>query len=229
LKRNKGHGSKRRWLARLGLTLAVVGGGTIWASTAWASSGIAEPTFYAAGQQIQMAIPSGGCQSDCQWELYVNEPGAPGAPTVAAPVGTSGTLVVPYPPNFCGTVQADVLVKSGSGPWTYETGTRGSVDTSCPGAANNSGTAPVTSSALPATVTAATSATSTPTTDPVAAAATSLPFTGANLGPIAFVGITAILVGALLLAESWFGWVRRLAHAGPVRRVDAMLSWFLGR
>jgi hypothetical protein len=67
------------------------------------------------------------------------------------------------------------------------------------------------------------------TTDPVAAAATSLPFTGANLGPIAFVGITAILVGALLLAESWFGWVRRLAHAGPVRRVDAMLSWFLGR
>jgi hypothetical protein len=56
-------------------------------------------------QQVELVVPGPE-----RWTLFVNEPDVAGQPTVGTATGTSGTLVVPYPKNFCGVIQGDILV-----------------------------------------------------------------------------------------------------------------------
>jgi hypothetical protein len=59
----------------------------------------------------------------CIWMLYVNEPEIPSEAvvgTATALAGSTNVLQVAYPTQFCGVIQADVVV--GPTPWMFETG-----------------------------------------------------------------------------------------------------------
>jgi hypothetical protein len=223
--------------------MALAAGGVLWGGTAWAAPAPAPAlTFNSVAQEVELTIPSPPCppsESACQWMLYVNEPGVNGQPTISEVIGTSGTLTVPYPPDFCGVIQADALI--GPGAWAYQTGERTSIAT-CPQPDVVATTAPATTApssgdvAIPASV-GAVQPTTLPFSDvaatyasdgPVAGAATSLPFTGVDIGPLVLVGLASVLGGALLMSEPGFGWLRRLAHAGPTRWVASLLGWLTG-
>jgi hypothetical protein len=120
--------------------------------------------FDDAAQQIQLKIPTPACpvgQSDCEWMLYVNQPGEPGQPVVAQVIGTSGVLTVAYP-DFCGVLQADALI--GPAPWVYKTGIRRRIDTCV---------SPTTTTTSSSTTTTTSSTTTTTTTDPSTTTTTS--------------------------------------------------------
>lgn len=85
---------------------------------------------------------------NCQYMLWVNEPDVPAQTFVGSAVGTSGVLTVPYPSNFCGTLQADVFV--GPTPWRLVYGHQQTIQsgTCCPtttAAATSQATSPTTS------------------------------------------------------------------------------------
>ncbi len=222
------------------LGAGIVAGGSAGADP---SSG-ATLTFSSTQQLVLMDIPAGSCPSGgstCTWMLYVNEPGRSGQPAVASVTGTSGTLSVPYPPDFCGVIQADALV--GPGNWVYQTGARESIHT-CPGPVvppnggggstpTGGGTQSTTNSSTtytstvndPTTFTSATSAgTSSATT-----AATTLPFTGVDISPLLLAGLAAVAIGVILVAEPRS--VRRLrwlTETGAARQLGSILDWFIG-
>ncbi len=232
----------RQWrlIGVLGV-LGLCGAGVLGVGPAGAAGSSATLSFNSARQVVEMSIPSGPCPSGattCTWMLYVNEPGVSGQPTVAEATGTSGTLAVPYPPNFCGVIQADALV--GPGSWVYQTGTRQSIHT-CPDPVvppiGGGGTQPVTPPSSPAPaptsttssitqVSVAASLSATPTAAP---ASTTLPFTGTDTTPFLLAGLAAVAIGVVLLVEPrTHRGLRWLTSAGPVRRVGSFLDWFIG-
>src|ERR1022692_895966 len=91
--------------------------------SAWAApSSSAYPviTFDDAAHQAELTIPTPACattQPTCEWKFFLNEPKL--SVDVATIYGTSGTLVIPYPPNFCGVIQADAYVGP---PWVPKRG-----------------------------------------------------------------------------------------------------------
>ena len=93
------------------------------AGTAWGASGAptsAVITFDDAAHQVTLQIPTPACpttQTDCQWKFFLNEPKL--SVDVATIYGTSGTLTLAYPPNFCGIIQADAYVGP---PWVPQRG-----------------------------------------------------------------------------------------------------------
>jgi hypothetical protein len=124
----------KRWLrlALAVLPLAVLALPT----SAGADARHAQLQFADQARVVTMTVPSEACRvnrfhmSSCDWELFVNEPGQPGQPTVGIDTGTSGVLSVPYPPDFCGMLQADVLFGT---PPHKEIGRRHTINTcGCP-------------------------------------------------------------------------------------------------
>jgi LPXTG-motif cell wall-anchored protein len=199
--------------------------------SAWAApSSSAYPviTFDDAAQQAVLTIPTPACpttQPTCEWKFFLNEPKL--SVDVAIIYGTSGTLVIPYPPNFCGVIQADAYVGP---PWVAKRGfqhtiadctpTPPATTPSTPPVAPPDSTPPATSPSAPPVLT-----TTTPSLAPTVAAATStpptaspvgapenapenaaagsdtqaLPFTGVNVAALFFIGAALAAVGLLLL------------------------------
>ncbi len=76
--------------------------------------------FDDAAQQAKLIIPTPACpasQPDCQWKFFLNEPKL--SVDVATIYGTSGTLTLAYPKDFCGVIQADAYVGP---PWVAKRG-----------------------------------------------------------------------------------------------------------
>jgi hypothetical protein len=183
--------------------------------------------------KAELTVPASDCPEAnpfCEWMLFVDEPDVAGQPVVAEVTGSSGVLEVPYPPNFCGVLQADALV--GPGNWVYQTGTRVTVNTCTSGSPSTAATSTFidpNSATQSSTNQVATSASVATTTSAVSAKATTLPFTGVDAGPYALLGTSAFLIGLLLMAErSWLLGYRRLAASRPIRGVAGVLTWFIG-
>ncbi len=96
------------------------------AGTAWGASGPSSAiiTFDDVAQQVTLQIPDPPCdvtEPNCVWKFFLNEPKE--SVDVATIFGTSGTLTLPYPANFCGIIQADAYVgPSMNGPWVPKRG-----------------------------------------------------------------------------------------------------------
>ena len=63
-------------------------------------------TFDDGAQAVHLTIPTPACpasQPQCEWRFFLNEPKL--HVDVATVYGTSGTLTIDYPGNFCGVVQ----------------------------------------------------------------------------------------------------------------------------
>jgi hypothetical protein len=103
----------------LALTLLSVSlGGAAWSATGSPSTAVI--TFDDAAQQVTLTIPTPACptsQPNCMWKFFLNEPKL--SVDVAIVYGTSGTLTLAYPKNFCGVIQADAYVGP---PWVAKRG-----------------------------------------------------------------------------------------------------------
>jgi len=98
--------------------VAAVAIGTAWGAPGAPSSAVI--TFDDNAHQVTLQIPSPACpttQPGCQWKFFLNEPKL--SVDVATIYGTSGTLTLAYPPNFCGVIQADAYVGP---PWVPKRG-----------------------------------------------------------------------------------------------------------
>jgi hypothetical protein len=111
-------------LCALALGTTLVGAGTAGASSRVGHN--AKIKFYNKQHVVTMSVPL-QCpavrEAPCVWMLYVNEPENPAQTVVGtqtAPPGSGKVLQVAYPKNFCGVIQADVVV--GPSPWLFETG-----------------------------------------------------------------------------------------------------------
>ncbi len=199
------------------------------ASGASATPTSAVITFDDMARQVTLQIPDPPCDSSepgCVWKFFLNEPKV--SVDVAIVYGTSGTLTIPYPPNFCGILQADAYVgPTANGPWVSKRGWQhqiapvgdcepptppsgGGTDTP-PGEPPPPAATPVVPAPAPTpvpqaaavapVVAAATAVPTTTTTAPAkpAAAPASLPFTGANLGPFVVLGLTLVTLGLCLV------------------------------
>jgi hypothetical protein len=67
--------------------------------------------FDDSAQLVELSIPTPACVADgCQWQLQVDNP-ATNQVFGSASSGEAGSIItVPYPSDFCGTIQADVFV-----------------------------------------------------------------------------------------------------------------------
>jgi hypothetical protein len=103
----------------LALTLLSVSlGAAAWSVTGSPSTAVI--TFDDAAQQVTLTIPTPACpttQPNCMWKFFLNEPKL--SVDVAIVYGTSGTLTLAYPKNFCGVIQADAYVGP---PWVAKRG-----------------------------------------------------------------------------------------------------------
>jgi hypothetical protein len=212
------------------------------AGTAWGAavpSSTAVIIFNDSAHQAELIIPTPACpstQPTCEWKFFLNEPKL--SVDIATVYGTSGTVVIPYPTDFCGVIQADAYVgppfvpKRGFQHTINDcdeppTGTS-STDTTLgttpmpapPVVASNSGQLPTTPTAPP-TVSAsadlaltAASGTS-PATD---AAPTQLPFTGVDTKALWTIGLALLALGLALnfSASTWRKMLRYLLAVTPV-------------
>jgi hypothetical protein len=211
-----------RWVAGAGVCAVVVGVATLWGGTSRAGAATPVFTFSQIQSHVQMTIPGPACPESnaCEWMLYVNEPFVAGGPTVAEVTGTSGTLTVPYPPNFCGVLQADALI--GPGKWVYLTGIRQTVGLCSPTVVDTSSAVAGQPSTLPYSAPASTAPA------PVATSAKTLPFTGVDVGPEVVLGTVLLLAGMVLLVDSDLRRLRWIGAVGPIRWVGAVLAWLMG-
>ncbi len=91
-------------------------------TTAGASGPGAVITFGPTSATLQ--IPDPPCpttEMNCVWKFFLNEPKV--SVDVSTVYGTSGTLTIDYPPNFCDIIQADAYIgPTANGPWTPQRG-----------------------------------------------------------------------------------------------------------
>jgi hypothetical protein len=193
-------------------TIATLGSSTrSWA----ASSSSPQIIFDDSAQQAELVIPTPACpesQSECQWKFVLQIP--KGDVTVGVLYGTSGTLVIPYPPKFCGVIQADAYQGP---PFVPERGFQHTIATCDPATTTTTSTtttSTTTSTTVPTTVPPVAApkaspppappvaAPTPPAPAPVSATPTQLPFTGVNTTPILFVGLTLVVLGLALLASA---------------------------
>jgi hypothetical protein len=237
------------------IALSVTLGGAAWTATAaattpaitQATTQVSDPPttaviiFDDAAQQAELIIPTPACptsQPDCQWKFFLNEPKL--HVDVATVYGTSGTLTIPYPENFCGVIQADAYVGP---PWVAKRGFQHTIDNCEPPTTTTTTTKPITPIVTPTTEppTPTTGAPIPPTppaaphvappvpavpvATPVAAPATptpaptQLPFTGVDTKPLLAIGLLLVMLGLVLLnsTASWRRLARRLlatVHSG---------------
>ncbi len=217
------------------ITFSITLGGAAWSATDAPSTAVI--TFDDAAQQVTLQIPSPACpasQPTCQWKFFLNEPKL--SVDVATVYGTSGTLTLAYPPNFCGVIQADAYVGP---PWVAKRGFQHTIEDCEPPTTTTTTTEPpttttttTTSTTLPPVPPPISGPTVEPPTPapvvvPVAAPApapapapiTQLPFTGKNLKPFLVVGLTLVALGLALLApgEFWRRGPRRWSARLPER------------
>jgi LPXTG-motif cell wall-anchored protein len=158
--------------------------------SAWAApSNSAYPviTFDDAAHQAELTIPTPACptiQPTCEWKFFLNEPKL--SVDVAIIYGTSGTLVIPYPPNFCGVIQADAYVGP---PWVAKRGFQHTIADCTPTPTTSPTTVPV---APPESTTTTTSTTAPPT----------LTTTTSSLGPTVAAATTPSLGPTVAAASS---------------------------
>jgi len=230
------------------ITCSVTLGGAAW-SAADSSSGPVI-TFNDAAQQVTLTIPTPACptsQPDCQWKFFLNEPKL--SVDVATIYGTSGVLTLDYPKDFCGVIQADAYVGP---PWVPKRGFQHTIEDCEPPPTTTTTTEPPTTTTTAPPPTTSTTAPPVPpppsgpsvqppaqapppaptalpftppaTTPTVTAPLTQLPFTGKNIKPILFAGLTLVALGLALLAPSRY-W-RRVSRSGSaaVARASRWLS-----
>jgi hypothetical protein len=229
----------------LGAGLAMIGMSLAMQVAAW---GVGSPssaviTFDDVAQSVTLTIPTPACpatQPGCRWKFFLNEPKL--HVDVAILYGTSGTLTIPYPPNFCGVIQADAYI--GGPPWVPKRGWQHTISDcavpNTPVSTTSSTMAPdapivaPTSTSAPTTTMPATSeespvntqapvvagvvagASDAPQTAPSVAqpktaavvSPTQLPFTGIDIKPLFFLGLTMVGLGLSLMFR-----VRRGAHS----------------
>ena len=226
------------------IAFSVTLGGAAWSAAN--SSSTAVITFDDAAQHVQLTIPTPACptsQPDCQWKFFLNEPKL--SVDVATVYGTSGVLTLDYPKDFCGVIQADAYVGP---PWVAKRGWQHTID-DCTTPTTTSTEPPTTTTTtnVPPTTTTTTNVppvpppTSGPSIQPpapapaalpftapattVAAPLTQLPFTGKDIKPYLFAGLTLVALGLALLAPSRF-W-RRASRPGSVA-VSRASRWLSG-
>ncbi len=126
---------KRIIIASVIAMTVVAAGAAGTAGSAWGASGSpssAVITFDDQGQQAILQIPDPPCDTtmpNCVWKFFLNEPKL--SVDVAIVYGTSGTLTIPYPANFCGIIQADAYVgPTDQGPWQSKRGWQHPINTS---------------------------------------------------------------------------------------------------
>jgi hypothetical protein len=166
----------------LALTLLSVSlGAAAWSVTGSPSTAVI--TFDDAAQQVTLTIPTPACptsQPGCMWKFFLNEPKL--SVDVAIVYGTSGTLTLAYPKNFCGVIQADAYVGP---PWVAKRGFQHTIE-DCSGPVG-----PTTGSAASTTTTeqpgqaGATSTTPSTVPSPVDAASSPPPAAAAGSPPSA--------------------------------------------
>jgi hypothetical protein len=188
------------------------------------SSSSAVIIFDDAARQAKLVIPTPACpdsQPNCQWKFFLNEPKL--SVDVATVYGTSGTLTIDYPSDFCGVIQADAYIGP---PWVAKRGFQHTIEDCTPPPSTTAvpPDAPATSTPTPPATSANTipppgfgsvSATSAsppapPATGPAGvsavssdgAAPTQLPFTGTSIKPVLFSGLTLVALGLCLLTTS---------------------------
>jgi hypothetical protein len=152
------------------------------------------PVLSFSSDRVTLTLPSKGCphrRPDCEWMLFVNEPTTGKlVGTATGPGTTSGStsaeaVTVALPACFSGVVQADALI--GPSPWRKVVGRKATVQTSAsctlPFTATNDGTG------------------GTAGTAPAAAKLTQLPFTGIDIKPLMFLGVSLTLLGLLMATD----------------------------
>jgi hypothetical protein len=183
-------------------------------------------TFDDAAQAVHLTIPTPACpvsEPQCEWKFFLNEPKL--HVDVATVYGTSGTLTIDYPSNFCGVIQADAYVGP---PWVPKRGYQHPIE-DCAAATTSSTESPSAGAASepPPTTTAtastplpappqdaaaaaavpavATPSTTTPSTTPVGspggAKPAQLPFTGSDVKPFLLIGWSMVAIGSCLLIQ----------------------------
>jgi hypothetical protein len=217
------------------ITFSITLGGAAWSATTAPSTAVI--TFDDAAQQVTLQIPSPACpasQPTCQWKFFLNEPKL--SVDVATVFGTSGTLTLAYPPNFCGVIQADAYVGP---PWVAKRGFQHTIEDCEPPTTTTTTTEPPTTTTTTTTTTlppvpppisgpTVEPPTPAPVAVPVAAPApvpaapapiTQLPFTGKNMTPFLVVGLALVVFGLALLApdEYWRRASRRWSAILPRR------------
>ena len=197
------------------------------AGTAWGASGPSSAiiTFDDVAQQVTLQIPDPPCdvtEPNCVWKFFLNEPKE--SVDVATIFGTSGTLTLPYPANFCGIIQADAYVgPSMNGPWVPKRGWQHQIpptgacappsvpsttDTAPASTTTTDGGPPPAAASQPPVAPTVAAASVTPTTvttttvpSKTDAAVTTLPFTGTDITPLALLGLTLVTLGLCLLVR----------------------------
>jgi hypothetical protein len=164
----------------LALTLLSVSlGGAAWSVTGSPSTAVI--TFDDAAQQVTLTIPTPACptsQPNCMWKFFLNEPKL--SVDVAIVYGTSGTLTLAYPKNFCGVIQADAYVGP---PWEAKRGFQHTIeDCSGPVTPTTDTPASTTTTEQPGQAAATTTTTST-VPSPVDAASSPPPAASAGNSP----------------------------------------------
>lgn len=146
------------------------------------------PVMTISSDQVTLGLPSTGCPQRrpvCEWMLFVNEPGTGKLIGVATGPGTAtgstaaAELTVALPADFCGVVQADLLI--GPSPWHKVKGRKATVQTSA-------------SCSLP--FTAAITGTSPRPPEP-----SQLPFTGIDVKPLTVLGASLTMLGLLMAVD----------------------------
>jgi hypothetical protein len=197
--------------------------------------------FVSSGNEVTLKIPTPPCPATspaCRWMLFVNEPDVPAKTVAGLVTGSSGTLSIAYPTNFCGVIQADVYL--GPAPWHLRFGHQRTIETalSCnppPVPPSPPVVTPAVTSGTVPTPTAPATADATPTPQPVTPASTSeLAFTGANIAPLAIAGSALLLASIYILTslEQRRRALRRASKAITPESVGAgavkMTNWFMG-
>ena len=219
------------WAKSVAMTSIMVGVALTGIATATAAPGpskFAIVKFLPSLNEVTLTVPTPPCRKGppgCVWQLWVNEPFAPGAPVLGTATGTSGVLTVTYPSTVCGTVQGDASValqadvSVGGLTFRHLFGHRLTIQCTTTTATADPQTAPPTgpTTQLPFAGVISSSPTDPGTTATAArttAAVVQLPFTGLNVRPLAIIGSVLVLLGLML--------VTRREHQ---RR---LLDWFLG-
>jgi len=219
----------------------------------WSGSRHPHPVFDDQLRKVTFTVPTPACQPsdpNCQWMLFMNLPKEPGQPVVAVVTGSSGVLTLDYP-DYCGWIQADVLI--GPTTWVFVSGAR-HPDFNCvpPTTTTTTTTKPTPATTTPPAVASSTTEppevassstvpngssaipfTSSSSTTTIANGSAQLPFTGADLKLLVILGGLLILIGGMLLTtvESR----RRALRRATVDTMDQVKSgarktssWFLG-
>ncbi len=215
------------------MAFSITLGGAAWSAADTPSTAVI--TFNDAAQQVTLQIPTPACpvsQPNCQWKFFLNEPKL--SVDVATVYGTSGTLTLAYPPDFCGVIQADAYVGP---PWVAKRGFQHTIaDCEPPTTTTTTTTEPPTTTTTlppvpppvsgPTVEPPAPAPTVVPVAAPVAPAVpvapaplTQLPFTGRNITPFLVVGVALVSLGLALLApgEYWRRASRRWSAFLPAR------------